>query len=170
MLQGTDNLPEFTIGGIKTIRYQTNEPYSGLETVIQLRHLYTTQVSRARPCWLKVNTQETPLVTVKKLKVHYWEARKLSCTPQAGNVRAEPRSCRRCTRIVHLIFQLDAQLAYVILGHLKKQHPLIIVFNHKTAGQYFSLICVYFIETVSKTYREKNGRGKKEVNVTIKTE
>lgn len=53
-LQGTDNLPEFTIGGIKTKRYQTNEPYSALQTVIQLRHLYTTQVSIGTSIKIKV--------------------------------------------------------------------------------------------------------------------
>lgn len=44
-LQGTEHLAEYFIGGIKMVRYKTDEHYSGLQTVIRLRHLFTTQVS-----------------------------------------------------------------------------------------------------------------------------
>ncbi|XP_042220632.1 uncharacterized protein LOC121865361 [Homarus americanus] len=42
--EGTDRLAEYVIGGLKMNRMVTDEPYSGLETLIQMKHLYTTQV------------------------------------------------------------------------------------------------------------------------------
>lgn len=42
--QGKDKLAEYTIGGIQMERLESDEPYSGLVTHIQMRHLYTTQV------------------------------------------------------------------------------------------------------------------------------
>lgn len=42
--QGKDKLAEYTIGNIQMERLETDEPYSGLVTHIQMKHLYTTQV------------------------------------------------------------------------------------------------------------------------------
>ncbi|KAK3875259.1 hypothetical protein Pcinc_019858 [Petrolisthes cinctipes] len=42
--QGKDQLAEYTIGGVKMERLESDEPYSGLVTHIQMRHLYTTQI------------------------------------------------------------------------------------------------------------------------------
>ncbi|XP_071521221.1 uncharacterized protein [Panulirus ornatus] len=42
--EARDNLAEYAIGGIRMSRLVTEEPYSGLETLIQMKHLYTTQM------------------------------------------------------------------------------------------------------------------------------
>lgn len=45
LAKGKDQLTEYHVGGMYTERLTSEEPYSGLVTVIMMEHLYATQVS-----------------------------------------------------------------------------------------------------------------------------